>query len=137
MFNFSEKIEGNQDVVTTYKGKKLILKNVYYYKGPVTMQYLPYGGIQSTFNKTIIINSKYGFIGCDEVIYDNKKDYLDNPYASSTLTLYNSYAFKKLLIATNENEISQQTATKIGRNDTCPCGSGLKYKKCCGQTTQI
>lgn len=71
MFNFSEKIEGNQDVVTTYKGKKLILKNVYYYKGPVTMQYLPYGGIQSTFNKTIIINSKYGFIGCDEVIYDN------------------------------------------------------------------
>jgi len=22
-------------------------------------------------------------------------------------------------------------ATKIGRNDTCPCGSGKKYKKCC------
>jgi len=21
---------------------------------------------------------------------------------------------------------------KIGRNDPCPCGSGLKYKKCCG-----
>jgi methionyl aminopeptidase len=21
--------------------------------------------------------------------------------------------------------------TKIGRNDPCPCGSGLKYKKCC------
>lgn len=21
---------------------------------------------------------------------------------------------------------------KIGRNDICPCGSGLKYKKCCG-----
>jgi uncharacterized protein YchJ len=20
---------------------------------------------------------------------------------------------------------------KIGRNDTCPCGSGRKYKKCC------
>ena len=24
-------------------------------------------------------------------------------------------------------------STKIGRNDTCPCGSGKKYKKCCGQ----
>jgi tetratricopeptide (TPR) repeat protein len=24
------------------------------------------------------------------------------------------------------------TSTKIGRNDPCPCGSGLKYKKCCG-----
>ena len=25
-------------------------------------------------------------------------------------------------------------AEKIGRNDPCPCGSGLKYKKCCGKT---
>lgn len=23
-------------------------------------------------------------------------------------------------------------AGKIGRNDPCPCGSGKKYKKCCG-----
>jgi hypothetical protein len=25
---------------------------------------------------------------------------------------------------------------KIGRNDPCPCGSGKKYKKCCGRTAQ-
>jgi len=25
-----------------------------------------------------------------------------------------------------------RTAPKIGRNDPCPCGSGRKYKKCCG-----
>ncbi|HOX38902.1 MAG TPA: SEC-C metal-binding domain-containing protein [Candidatus Brocadiia bacterium] len=25
------------------------------------------------------------------------------------------------------------TAPKIGRNDPCPCGSGKKYKKCCGR----
>ena len=24
-------------------------------------------------------------------------------------------------------------APKIGRNDPCPCGSGKKYKKCCGK----
>lgn len=24
---------------------------------------------------------------------------------------------------------------KIGRNEPCPCGSGKKYKKCCGQVT--
>ena len=24
-------------------------------------------------------------------------------------------------------------AKKIGRNDPCPCGSGKKYKKCCGK----
>ena len=23
------------------------------------------------------------------------------------------------------------SADKVGRNDPCPCGSGLKYKKCC------
>lgn len=26
-----------------------------------------------------------------------------------------------------------QVAPKVGRNDPCPCGSGKKYKKCCGQ----
>jgi len=26
----------------------------------------------------------------------------------------------------------RRTAEKVGRNDPCPCGSGKKYKKCCG-----
>ncbi len=26
-----------------------------------------------------------------------------------------------------------RTGPKIGRNDPCPCGSGKKYKKCCGR----
>ncbi|MEN6602769.1 MAG: SEC-C metal-binding domain-containing protein, partial [Bryobacteraceae bacterium] len=25
-----------------------------------------------------------------------------------------------------------QPPAKVGRNDPCPCGSGKKYKKCCG-----
>ena len=27
-------------------------------------------------------------------------------------------------------------ATKAGRNDACPCGSGKKYKKCCERKQQ-
>ena len=27
------------------------------------------------------------------------------------------------------------TSTKVGRNDPCPCGSGKKYKKCCGASS--
>ncbi len=27
----------------------------------------------------------------------------------------------------------RNTAGKVGRNDPCPCGSGKKYKKCCGR----
>lgn len=26
----------------------------------------------------------------------------------------------------------QRDSPKVGRNDPCPCGSGKKYKKCCG-----
>jgi preprotein translocase subunit SecA len=38
--------------------------------------------------------------------------------------------------ATNGNTPQQvvRGAAKIGRNDPCPCGSGKKYKKCCGAT---
>ncbi len=36
--------------------------------------------------------------------------------------------------ATNGNKPQQvvRGAAKVGRNDPCPCGSGKKYKKCCG-----
>jgi preprotein translocase subunit SecA len=27
----------------------------------------------------------------------------------------------------------KREAAKVGRNDDCPCGSGKKYKKCCGK----
>jgi SEC-C motif domain protein len=36
-----------------------------------------------------------------------------------------------------EGEVIPETVVregpKVGRNDPCPCGSGKKYKKCCGQ----
>ena len=34
-------------------------------------------------------------------------------------------------IATAQKSVAQQK--KVGRNDPCPCGSGLKYKNCCGK----
>ena len=32
-----------------------------------------------------------------------------------------------------EEETPIQSGGKIGRNDPCPCGSGKKYKRCCGK----
>jgi uncharacterized protein len=29
------------------------------------------------------------------------------------------------------------SSTKIGRNEACPCGSGRKYKKCCGASISM
>ena len=34
--------------------------------------------------------------------------------------------------ATSAGKRNPVTAEKVGRNDPCPCGSGKKYKKCCG-----
>jgi preprotein translocase subunit SecA len=31
-----------------------------------------------------------------------------------------------------KQETIKRDLPKVGRNDTCPCGSGKKYKKCCG-----
>ena len=32
-----------------------------------------------------------------------------------------------------EEETFRREAPKVGRNDPCPCGSGKKYKQCCGK----
>ena len=29
---------------------------------------------------------------------------------------------------------AQVKRVKVGRNDPCPCGSGKKYKNCCGRS---
>jgi preprotein translocase subunit SecA len=31
-----------------------------------------------------------------------------------------------------EKQRPVRVAEKVGRNDPCPCGSGKKYKRCCG-----
>ena len=39
-------------------------------------------------------------------------------------------------ISTNDSKDTkkvQKKSTKVGRNDLCPCGSGKKYKQCCGK----
>jgi len=40
-------------------------------------------------------------------------------------------AEKKLIKETKKVD-PLQAKTEPGRNDPCPCGSGKKYKKCCG-----
>ena len=32
-----------------------------------------------------------------------------------------------------KKSVTVRKSQKVGRNDPCPCGSGKKYKKCCGQ----
>lgn len=70
----------------------------------------------------------------EELLKKYKRRYVDNKIISSTTVLYRSKAFSGTLgiIEDNENKPEIDTSKKIGRNDPCPCGSGKKYKKCCG-----
>ncbi|PKM83353.1 MAG: zinc chelation protein SecC [Firmicutes bacterium HGW-Firmicutes-14] len=37
------------------------------------------------------------------------------------------------IVRPDSNVIEMPIRTKVGRNNPCPCGSGKKYKKCCGK----
>ena len=39
--------------------------------------------------------------------------------------------------AVYEREVAKAMQPKVGRNDLCPCGSGKKFKKCCGAAADL
>lgn len=54
--------------------------------------------------------------------------------------LYNLKQWDGILSQERRNELTKEfrrskmaVSDKVGRNDPCPCGSGKKYKKCCGK----
>jgi uncharacterized protein YecA (UPF0149 family) len=38
--------------------------------------------------------------------------------------------FKEMVVSPTEIQ-TKRNPPKVGRNEPCPCGSGLKFKKCC------
>ncbi len=68
----------------------------------------------------------------DEMLKECKATYLKNRVYSSATVLYCSNAFSDVfdVISTPKPE---QITEKAGRNEPCPCGSGKKYKNCCGK----
>ncbi len=72
--------------------------------------------------------------------YDPEKLYY-NMVACRAEWLYELPQWDRLLTAERRKELYKQQKSsttivkgkKIGRNDPCPCGSGKKYKFCCGR----
>ncbi len=90
-------------------------------------------------NFTDILNEVYGTNKTlDEFLNEYKVDYLNNKIFSPTSVLYASKSFGDLMgFIPNEEQIKAKEINRtqghtVGRNDPCPCGSGKKYKKCCG-----
>ena len=65
-----------------------------------------------------------------------KPEYLENKIYSSATILYCSNAFSEIFeyISEPKQQVPAVSA-KVGRNELCPCGSGKKYKKCCGKNS--
>jgi len=68
-----------------------------------------------------------------EKLYYNMRD-------AKATWLFKLPAWKKVLsedkiseITRNYREANIAHSNKVGRNDPCPCGSGKKYKNCCGK----
>ena len=69
-----------------------------------------------------------------EMLYKNMVD-------AKADCLYNIPAWKEIFSEEKLKELYREgklvstviKGPKIGRNDPCPCGSGKKYKKCCGK----
>ena len=70
-----------------------------------------------------------------KVIDDNLGTFLLNIRDDNLLTIIFQHEVDHMEGLTIFDRVQKpiQKLEKIGRNDLCPCGSGKKYKKCCGQ----
>jgi len=73
----------------------------------------------------------------DGLLQQYKPQYLEKKIFSPTSVLYKSKAFSNTIgIFEEEEELPEMPEgidfSTVGRNDPCPCGSGKKFKKCCG-----
>ena len=70
--------------------------------------------------------------GCD-LCYVNADEYTGTTKSFETKNTGRRYNLCPSHYDEAIKELGDPTATKVGRNDPCPCSSGKKYKKCCGR----
>ena len=71
----------------------------------------------------------------EELIKEYKSEYLKNTLYSSATVLFCSNALSQVfdIISAPKPETAIPADMKVGRNEPCPCGSGKKFKNCCGR----
>lgn len=55
--------------------------------------------------------------------------------AAGVTAIYRYFEAQRLVETKLYGTTFHRVTPKIGRNDPCPCGSGKKFKQCCGRTT--
>ena len=81
-----------------------------------------------------ILDTKYKL---NDLLSFYKADSVEKKIFSSASVLYASKIFEQMMTAVAIKEEAKEKKnidySKVGRNDPCPCGSGKKYKVCCGK----
>ena len=102
-----------------------------------------------TFHSTAYISFHFhmaSHIGTISVIYLVNSAFFITLFSKIPLNIpaYTTLRVSKITNASQENlnnldndtirkETVKNDGPKVGRNDPCPCGSGKKYKNCCGK----
>jgi len=68
----------------------------------------------------------------------DQREQLAKQIAASVATLYRFwFPYREAILERQVAKSVQTAAIKVGRNDPCPCGSGKKFKKCCGAAAEL
>jgi uncharacterized protein len=70
-----------------------------------------------------------------EPISPEKREDIKAHMAAGLLQSYRYFRAQRRVNASAHRSEPRRSTPKVGRNDPCPCGSGRKYKKCCGGAT--
>ncbi|MBO4896948.1 MAG: preprotein translocase subunit SecA [Clostridia bacterium] len=105
------------------------------------MDQLKHGiGLQAYGQHDPVIEYQYaGFDMFDEMIASIREDTVKYILRANVEKKIEREQVAKPIAATHgdgsetRKPVRKTAAEKVGRNDPCPCGSGKKYKKCCGQ----
>lgn len=72
----------------------------------------------------------------DGPIADDQREELVIGAAAGVMRMYRYFSKQRNLYAPPSGRFVR-TGNKTGRNDPCPCGSGRKFKQCCGRRSML
>lgn len=131
--NYEQILESKENVVNG-KLQELAAK--------ADMDVLSYVGFIDGINTSLVTDVKLDELTEDSDInlhIDFEKLYF-NMLEAKADWLYNLPQWEPILTLEKRNQITKEfrvsktaVSNKIGRNELCTCGSGKKYKKCCGK----
>lgn len=130
-YGISQYNVGDKEIAVMYL-KKTITKYEYYKKQPYYREMSEILGDICNANYTLAMyyaeNEKKSI--AIKYLKTAQKIYQTN---ESVKEMFYSVPAVRAQLEGKSTETMQISKVKIGRNDPCPCGSGKKYKKCCGR----